>query len=126
MSGLYGVGETMVTGTRCKACKAVVVRGATHCARCGSPQGMTVARLKGESLLQLGLGETTVPHQHLAEPHPISTVSRAFRRLAQEIDGVSRDRPETRTATRERSRIQRTFQPALEARFPDLGSIGAA
>lgn len=41
----------MLSASRCKGCKAVVVRGASHCARCGFPQGMS-----SERKLFLGFG----------------------------------------------------------------------
>jgi len=34
-----------VSDPRCRACKAPVVRGASHCARCGSAQGMPLAHM---------------------------------------------------------------------------------
>ena len=81
MWGLDAVGEHVVTATRCKACNALVVRGASHCAHCGSRQGMPF----GHKLL-LGVSVVLIGGLFFIAARPPNDADLEYRPLAPVLD----------------------------------------
>jgi hypothetical protein len=73
-----------MTATKCKRCRAIVVVGASHCAHCGSPQGMRL-----EHRLLLITGFVVIVALFLLASRPPNQADVEYRPMGPTLEGTA-------------------------------------